>query len=149
MIAAAQEAEEILGHPPTIIEMFFILEKNNFSLPVRDPFIVAAIITTLLREDMVFVDKICYRWSARKREGFYNFTELMQINYGTANQYGLLNGKRIVAQNARTVNYSLLSTILKSRDPEHFDQNQWIWDGSFRFLDQTEKMGLGGHCNHI
>ena len=99
-MAAAQEAEEILGHPPTILEIFFILEKNNFSLPVRDPFIVAAIMTTLLREDMVFVDKICQRWSIRKQDGFFSFTELMQINYGTANEYGLLSGMRIVADKA-------------------------------------------------
>ena len=56
---------------------------------------------------------------------------------------------RIFAKEARTVKYSQLVAILKSKDPALFEENKWIWDGSFRFLDKTETVGPGGHANHI
>ena len=56
---------------------------------------------------------------------------------------------RIVARKARTVNYTQLVNILKSKDKAVFEENAWIWDGTFHFLDQTEVIGNGGHCNHI
>ena len=50
---------------------------------------------------------------------------------------------------ARVIKYSELVSILKSKDPRQFEQNSWIWDGTFHFLDKSEKLGTGGHCNHI
>lgn len=63
---AAEEAEEILGHPPTIIEIFVVLERQKSVLAVWDPYVVAAIMMTLLREDLAFTDKIFKQWTVRK-----------------------------------------------------------------------------------
>ena len=64
-LRAAQDAEDTLGHPPTMPEIFVTLECK-FKTPVRNAYEAAAVMTSLLREDMVFVDKISYRWTVRK-----------------------------------------------------------------------------------
>ena len=135
VVSAAGEAEDILGHPPTIQEIFIVIDKKNVRTLIRDVYTVAAIMSTLLREDIVFVDAIAYRWTVRKQEGFFSYTELFIKHFGSAEMYGTVPDGRIVARQARTVNYSQLVQILKSKDKALFEKNQWIWDGNFRFLD--------------
>ena len=42
---------------------------------------------------------------------------------------------RVVGAGARTLNLNTLRNILISTDESLFQQNEWIWDGEFRFLD--------------
>ena len=149
LMDAAAEAEDILGHPPTIQEMFVILDKKNLTKILRDPYTIAGLMSTLLREDIVYVDSIAYRWTVRKQEGYFSYSELFTKYYGGAEMHGTMPDGRIVARKARTVNYTQLVNILKSKDQAVFVENAWIWDGTFHFLDQTEVIGNGGHCNHI
>ena len=82
---AAEEAEDILGQSPTIVEIFVILEKQKSVLSVQDPYIVAAIMITLLREDLAFTDSIFKQWTVRKQEGYYTFSEFFQKHFGAGN----------------------------------------------------------------
>ena len=110
---------------------------------------IEAVMYSLLREDIIFLDSIAHRWSVRKQEGFYRFSELFRKHYGTTDFYGTLSNGSIYARQARTVNYSELVRVLKSKDAALLEENKWIWDGNFRFLDKKEKIGPGGHLNHI
>ena len=42
---------------------------------------------------------------------------------------------RVVPSTARVLNLKELMNIYKSTDPSVFENNQWVWDGKFRFLD--------------
>lgn len=149
-IVAAKEAEDTLGYPPTLFEIYVTLKKQSVTLPIQfGPYEASAVMLSMLREDIIYADSVAYRWSVRKQDGFFNFTELFQRNYGTDGSYGCLPDGRIVAQKARTIKYSELVAILLSKDESVFQRNQWIWDGSFRFFDKSEKIGAGGHNNHI
>ena len=116
---------------------------------VGDIYKIAPIVTTIMREDILFVDKISYRYSVRKSEGFFSFSELLVKHYGSAELYGTRRNGTLFARQARTVNYSELVSVLTSKDAALFEENKWIWDGNFRFLDNKEKIGLGGHLNNI
>ena len=66
VIKAANDAEDVLGHPPTMMEILVMLKKNGGSHILDDVYKVTGVMGSLFREDMVFIDKICYRWTARK-----------------------------------------------------------------------------------
>lgn len=53
------------------------------------------------------------------------------------------------ATTARTVKYSQLMSILKSKDESLFADNSWIWEGKFKFFDQSEHLGIQGKRNTI
>ena len=107
VLKAIADAEEMLGYPPTIMEIFVALKiTQGSSWMLKDCYQVAAVIVTLLREDMVFVDKISYRWTVRKSEGYFSFSELFLKHYGSTDMYGTLKNGAIFANQARTINYS-------------------------------------------
>ena len=80
-LQAARQAEETLGHPPSVNQIFITL-KEDMNVPIENIFEVAGIICSLLREDMVFCDKICYRWTVNKQEGYYSYSELFFMHFG-------------------------------------------------------------------
>ena len=125
----------------------FITLKENTNLPIRNVYEVAAITASLLREDMIFCDKISYRWTVNKQEGFYSFSELFNMHYGPTygcDKYGRVYPKAA----ARTINYGHLMQILKSSDEDLFKRNAWIWDGDFKFLDRSHRL-LEDEGNHV
>lgn len=69
-IKAAERAEDILGHPPNALQIFRVM---GF---LSNAFQVAAVLTSLLREDLIFVDKNMYRWTVRKQEGYFSYSEI-------------------------------------------------------------------------
>ena len=86
---AVCEAEEILGEPATIPEITLILEKNNPSIgpspfnPVKiRAYFIAGLMSELLREDMLYTDKMCQKWSVKKHDGFSNFTDIFVKHFG-------------------------------------------------------------------
>jgi len=108
VIKAANDAEDVLGHPPTLMEILVMLKKSGGALVLNDIYKLAVVFSGLFREDMVFVDSICYRWTAHKKEGFFSYTELFVKNFGTGDLYTTRSDGAIVARQARTVNYSNL-----------------------------------------
>ena len=147
-LRAAEIAEDTLGHPPTIMEIFVTFEKT-FNTPISSIYVVSAVMTSLLREDLVFVDKICYRWTVRKQEGFSSYSERFRQLFGADGKYKCAPGGSIYPAKARTLSYSHLISVLKSKDVALLEENRWIWDGEFRFLDGQERLGFEGHRNHV
>ena len=96
---------------------------------------------------MVFCDKICYRWTVNKQEGYYSYSELFLMHFGPS--YGCDKMGRVYPKpGTRTVNYGNLMQILKSSDEALFTQNAWIWDGDFKFLDGSHRL-LQDEGNHV
>jgi len=116
-----------MGGPPTALEIFAHLNRGS-SLPINNAYEVAAILATLHREEMVFVDKNFVRWTVRKKDGYMTFSELFLMRYGEG--YGCSPTGGIIATTARTVKYSTLVELLKSRDAAALEANQWIWEGN-------------------
>ena len=145
-IKATEMAEDILGHPPSPYEIFVVLNEH-LKTPIRQPSEVAVVMMSMLREDFVMTDKISYRYTVRRQEGYYTFSERFRQNFGDGYECDSVGA--IVPTTARAVNYSQLQQILLSKDESLFQENHWIWEGKFHLLDGSEKLGMGGHANHI
>ena len=65
MIKATEMAEEILGHPPQAYEILLVC-NDYFTLPVSLPGEIAAILTCMVREDWIMIDKKSYRYTVRQ-----------------------------------------------------------------------------------
>jgi hypothetical protein len=81
---ACDIAEEKLGSPPTGIQIFEVLKElglNDWAMPVNDVYKVCAILMSLLREHILFCDKVGYKFSTRKQEGFFLFSEIFNEMY--------------------------------------------------------------------
>ena len=94
---------------------------------------VAAILYSLLREDLIFADEHCYQYTCVKKQGFYSYSDLFKMKFPSG--YICDKNGRIAPSTARVLNLKELMGIYKSKDPSVFDNNQSIWDGEFRFLD--------------
>ena len=101
------------------MEIFKTL-SDNFRSPIKNSWETAAVLATLLREDILFVDKILYRWTVRKQEGFFSYSEIFRIRFSDVYGCDPLTG-RVVPVTAKTVNYPQLKSILLSNSPELFD----------------------------
>ena len=107
--------------------------KDNFRIKFNNLFEIAAVMCSLAREDIVLTDKIFSKWTVRKQEGYYTYSEIFHTQFGDGYRCDSLG--RAYPTTARTVNFSNLKKILLSKDEALFKQNSWIWDGEFRFLD--------------
>ena len=82
---------------------------------------------------MIFSDDQCIRYTRKKQEGYYSYSELFRKRFG--NDYGVDSYGATVPRLAKTVNYSLLMDILKSKDETLLQKHAWMFDGNFRILD--------------
>lgn len=72
---STDEAENILGHPPNAMEVFaYSLNKRNF--PFTEFETVYAALLSMVREDMLFTDANCYRFSSTPKRNYYSYTQL-------------------------------------------------------------------------
>ena len=95
---------------------------------------MGAILVSILREDIIYSDKHSYRYTINKQDGYYTYSELFRMKFPVG--YGCDSGGRVIATTARTISLPQLKSILKSKDENVFTENNWIWDGEFRFLDK-------------
>ena len=92
--------------------------KEMHGLLFEDPNLLYAISTQLFLEDLLYTDKISSRWTVRRQEGFYSYSEIFRINF----REGYLCDKlgKVYATTARTVSYSHLKQVLLSKDESLF-----------------------------
>ena len=131
-IESIRIAEEILGRPPTMIEVFVTLEQT-YGKTVNNIYEVAGVMFALLREDMFYADQYSYRYTLTKQEGFCNYSETFKKKFPVG--YACDTMGRVIPTTARRINLNHLKSVLLSRDEAMFNENNWIWDGEFRFLD--------------
>ena len=89
----------------------------------------------LFREDMVFTDHACHRWTTSPRDGYKSFSDYFRQFYGTTGAYKCLANGRIWPATASTVRLSDVFAVLKSKDEAIYQANKWRWEGKdFKFL---------------
>ena len=115
--AATKMAEDIIGKPPTAFEIFITLERHFGGSPVENVFAVGAILYNLFREDMLFADERCNRFTTVKKEGFMSFSEMFRQKFPQGYTVSTKDGS-ILATTARTVSFKEIISILKSKDEE-------------------------------
>jgi hypothetical protein len=82
--------------------------------PVTDALIVCGIIMSMLREHMIYTDKVGYRFSRVKHEGFYAFAEIFHMKY---NGYTLAPDQTLIPlSGTKQVNFTSIWEILVSSD---------------------------------
>lgn len=82
MIDCVKTAEEKLGKPPTVVEIFVEMKSRYPWMPVASIFEGAAFLVSLFREDMIFADASCEHYTALRQDGFFSFTELFRKRIG-------------------------------------------------------------------
>ena len=131
MLDSLISAEEKLGRPASIIEIYVEM-KNLYTLPVNTIYEGAAVLTSLFREDLLYTNDTCSNYSVTRHRGFKNFTEMFN-KWGAG--YVFASDGTCISQTARTINFKSLWNMLKSKDNEIWEDNKWIYDGDFKFLD--------------
>ena len=131
-IESTRIAEDVLGRPPTILEVFVTL-GDTYGKTVNNVYEVVAILFSLLREDLIYSDEHSYRYTVNKQEGFYSYSEIFRKKFPVG--YSCDKMGRVVPTTARRVNLNHLRSVLISRDEASYQENNWIWDKEFRFLD--------------
>ena len=63
-LASVDAAEDALGGPPNIVEIFCMMEAS-FDMPVKNIYEVAAVLTSLQREEVILSDATGYRYTRR------------------------------------------------------------------------------------
>ena len=84
MIHCVNIAEEILGRPPTGIEIFAVIEElgyNDTMMPVNDAYATAGLMFSMLREHMVMTDEVGYRFTTKKHKGYFTYTEIFDKKF--------------------------------------------------------------------
>lgn len=112
--------------------------KQFYTFPTDNVLVMAVFIFSMEREDWILTNKNSSRFTTRPQEGFFTFSQLFRQQYAG---YGLDKNHCLIPTTARTVNFKNLINVLKSKDEKLFEQNQWIFDGEFRFLD-SERLGF-------
>ena len=112
-LEATRIAEETLGHPPTVFEIFVTLKETQGST-VNNVFEVVAVLFSMLREDLIYCSKNSDRYSVHKQEGYLNYSEIFRKHF--PNGYACDPKGRVVPTTARRVNYRQLKGILTSTD---------------------------------
>ena len=125
-------AEETLGRPATIMEVSVTLE-DTYGKSLNNIYELAAVLFSMLREDLLYSDLNSYRYTTHKQEGFYNYSEIFRLKFPVG--YSCDKNGCVVPTTARRINLQQLRSVLLNKEEASFAENQWIWDGDFRFLD--------------
>ena len=100
-VESTRIAEETLGKPPTVFEIFTVMDQN-FGRAVNNIYQLVAILFSLLREDLIYSDEHSYRYTVNKQEGYYNYTELFSKKFPAG--YACDSIGRVIPTTARVVN---------------------------------------------
>ena len=101
-LASAEMAEEILGKPPTLPEIFVTLQDNFRGVPLNNIYEAGACISSLLREDMIYTDLHSNRYTVHRQEGYYSYSEVFRMRYPSG--YVCDSHGRVVPSTARRLN---------------------------------------------
>jgi len=82
---------------------------------------------------MIFSDETAFRYTRRKREGYYSYSDHFRRRYGP--DYECAADGTVMPTKAKTINFKTLFDVLKSKDESVLEANRDMFDGKFRFLD--------------
>ena len=114
IISSVQMAEAKVQRAPSIFEIFVEMKANYPKLPVNTIFEGAAVLSSLYREDWLYMNDIATHYSLNKHTGFSNYSERFREKFGAG--YGCARDGTVVVKTARTINHANLIQMLKSKD---------------------------------
>ena len=132
LLESTRIAEQTLGHPPTVLQIFVTLHER-YGRVLENIYQAVAVLFAILREDLIYSDLHSYRYTCTKQEGYYTYSEIFRMKFPEGYMCDPLG--RVMPTTARRLNLMHLRSVMTSQDEQHFKDNQWIWDGEFRFLD--------------
>ena len=103
----------MLNRPPTVLEIFVTLNAT-YGRTVNNIYEAVAILFSLLREDLIYADQHCYRYTIHKQEGFFSYSESFRKQFPVG--YGCDKAGRVIPITARRINLNELRQVLISRD---------------------------------
>jgi len=110
-------AEDVLGRPPTVMEVFVTL-NDTYGKTVNNIYEAVAILFSLLREDLIYSDQHSYRYTVSRQEGYFSYSEIFRNKFPVG--YVCDNQGRVVPTTARRVNLNHLRGVLTSQDESTF-----------------------------
>jgi hypothetical protein len=117
ILAACDEAERRKKSPPNAIEIFIAFQElgyDSFMTPVNDAYAVCGIIMSMLREHLIYTDKVAYLFSRVKYVGFYTYTEIFNMKY---KGYGLAADQSLISlPGTKQVKFTEMWYVLVSKD---------------------------------
>ena len=81
---------------------------------LNDVYEALAVVYSLLREDLIHTDLISYRYTVRKQEGFYTYSEIFRMKFPSG--YACNPKGQVVPTTARRLNVDHLRSIMVSTD---------------------------------
>jgi hypothetical protein len=136
MLDCIRSAEEKLGRPPSQIEVFVEMTDRYPSMPVKHCYASGAVIGSLLREDWIYTNKIASHVSLTRHEGYETFSEKFRSHF-KGNYETCRDGSIITSKSGRKLNLDNITDMLKSKDASLYEKNKWVFDGEYRFLDES------------
>jgi len=148
VLKSVERAEEKLGKPPTIYDVFIEVKLTYNMILVKSVYETLAVITSLMREDWIYTDKIGYRVSLTKHEGFSTFSDKIRMHFGDRYEFRR-DGTMQTSAKGKTLNLENVLSILKSKDEELMKKDSWIWEGKeSRFLDGKPLRNTIAFCTY-
>jgi hypothetical protein len=82
VLDSCEQAEKFLGHPPNSVQIYTWMEKHHPRIPCSGVYILAAFMTSIFREDLIFTNQIMTGWSIRRyNESYKTFSEIFQAKF--------------------------------------------------------------------
>ena len=81
-LTCVDSAEIKLKRPPSSIEIFCELTHvYTYTVPVKNEYECCAILTSLLREDMIFGNDVLSHFTTKRQEGYLTYTEIFNTKF--------------------------------------------------------------------
>ena len=113
LMEAIRFAEETLGRPPNGFEIFIAMQKQK-RLAINNIYVMMAILFSMVREDLIYIEKNVYRYSLYKQEGFETYSELFRRHWPAG--YECNSSGLVVPTTARLIDFRQFKAILLSTD---------------------------------
>ena len=138
IMQAIEECEEVLKSPPTCLEVYahIIKEEMGAYVFVKSGFDTEAILLSLLREDRIATDALCTKFTVNlEAKGYQTFSQLFKSNFTEG--YKIDDNNLAEVTTAKTVKFEDHLKLLKSKDAENYQTHEALFNGEFRFLDKA------------
>jgi hypothetical protein len=90
---------------------------------------------SMLREHLIYTDKVAYLYSRKKHEGFHTYAEIFASKYPG---YGLAADQSLIPlEGTQKINFDQLWDVLRSKDSSLLEKHASWFDGNNYFLDET------------
>ena len=82
----------------------FVTMKDEYNEKLIVLPILFVMMISMLREDVIYCDNVMYRWTVRKQEGYFSYTDFFRRHFKY--EYGCTNIGTVYPKTAHTVNFS-------------------------------------------